>query len=32
MYLVITRLIHEGSIGVCDYEITQIMQFAKTNF
>ena len=28
-YLVIITLIHEERLGVCDHEITQIMQFAE---
>ena len=31
-YLVITRMIDKQSLGVCDHEITQIMQFSKTSF
>ena len=31
-YLVITRLIHEERLGVCDHEITQIKQFAQISF
>ena len=31
-YLVITRLIHKEGLGVFDHEITQTMQFVKTDF
>ena len=29
-YFVITRLIHEENLGVCDHEITEIMQYTET--
>ena len=30
--LVKTRFMHEESLGMCDYETTQILQFFETGF
>ena len=31
-YLIITTLMHEEKLVVCDHEITQIIQFADASF